>query len=60
MPPVYKKCPHCAGTTKCGCGSCATYAKLPTDVWDALKLREKGICKVCGGTGKIPDPERTS
>jgi len=39
-------CPHCGGHTKCGCETCRGNSE-----------RGRGICQVCKGIGKIPNPE---
>lgn len=52
----YKDCPHCKGATKCRCGTCGVklVRKEPKahgiEEWVEIK---EGICKVCGGTGKV-------
>ncbi|MBT4849908.1 hypothetical protein HON36_03580 [Candidatus Parcubacteria bacterium] len=46
-------CSHCGGKTKCNCSTCGgnqpgTFDSKPN--WCA------GICKVCKGSGKVPNP----
>ncbi|XOU94581.1 MAG: hypothetical protein ACNFW9_00780 [Candidatus Kerfeldbacteria bacterium] len=41
------ECPHCNGRTTCTCSSCGAYV-----TGRGGKEWKKGICKVCGGSGK--------
>lgn len=48
----YKECPHCKGATTCMCGTCVVYVTGP---FTGLPFPRPGICKVCDGTGRIPE-----
>lgn len=56
--PVIVVCSHCNGTGKCGCPVCG---ESPGIFWHlftfglsaVIGLKDPGICKVCGGSGKV-------
>jgi hypothetical protein len=47
----YRWCPHCEGWTVCKCGTCGTVLRNPA----GNETLNEGVCKVCRGTGQIPD-----
>lgn len=41
------RCPHCGGATVCDCASCGT------PMYNFPNHRDKGVCTVCHGRGRI-------